>query len=61
MWMVSQAQCDLQCGRGTCHLEKIDKDRLKKRCLCPLGTSGENCALGKWTNLSSLFKAGIKG
>ena len=42
-----EAQCDLQCGRGTCHLEKIDKDRLKKRCLCPLGTSGENCALGK--------------
>ena len=42
-----EAHCDLQCGRGTCHLEKIDKDRLKKRCLCPLGTSGENCALGK--------------
>ena len=42
-----EAQCDLQCGLGTCLLEKIDQDKLKKRCLCPLGTSGENCALGK--------------
>ena len=34
--------------------ENIDQDKLKKRCLCPLGTSGENCALGKISFKSSL-------
>lgn len=40
-----EAMCDLDCGvRGQCLLEKLEKDSLRKRCLCPVGKTGEKCA-----------------
>ena len=43
-----EAMCDLDCGgRGTCLLEKLEKDSLRKRCLCPVGKTGEKCAFGE--------------
>ena len=43
-----EAMCDLDCGvRGQCLLEKLEKDSLRKRCLCPVGKTGEKCAFGK--------------
>ncbi len=55
-----EAMCDLDCGsEGKCLLEKLEKDSLRKRCLCPMGKTGEKCAFGKlllpkkWTNLAS--------
>lgn len=43
-----EAMCDLDCGQeGRCLLEKLEKDSLRKRCLCPMGKTGEKCAFGK--------------
>ena len=42
-----EAMCDLHCGLGSCLLEKLEEDSLRKRCLCPMGKTGEKCAFGK--------------
>lgn len=47
-----EAMCDLDCGQeGRCLLEKLEKDSLRKRCLCPMGKTGEKCAFGKHMRL----------
>lgn len=49
-----EAMCDLDCGQeGRCLLEKLEKDSLRKRCLCPMGKTGEKCAFGKQMRLLS--------
>ena len=42
-----EAMCDLNCGPGSCLLERLEEDSLRKRCLCPMGKTGEKCAFGK--------------
>lgn len=42
-----EAMCDLNCGLGSCLLERLEEDSLRKRCLCPMGKTGEKCAFGK--------------
>jgi hypothetical protein len=46
-----EAFCNLECGDdgGTCLMEDAETDSIKKRCLCPLGKTGERCAFGKLT------------
>lgn len=49
-----EAMCDLDCGlRGTCLLERLEKDSLRKRCLCPAGKTGEKCAFGEYISSNS--------
>ena len=51
-----EAMCDLDCGpQGTCLLERLEKDSLRKRCLCPLGKMGEKCAFGKWQMIANPY------
>jgi hypothetical protein len=45
---------DLECGDdgGTCLMEDVETASIKKRCLCPLGKTGERCVFGKITTYS---------
>lgn len=41
------AFCNLDCGNGECFMERAEADAIKKRCLCPLGKTGEKCGRGE--------------